>query len=145
MKIQELDIFHGAALAQIVKHNSFKALNRASTGYGHYKVNSDRHIFIKYSKSNNTPWRFVFQLHDLNSIQSATSSGDHVFLCLVCGKVTICALTQDEFSEIIDFNKYHTQSLSVHIPDGGSCHVSGALGNLKHTIRHNSFPDKIFP
>ena len=37
MKIQQKDYFHGAALTQIVEHESFKALNKADSKYGHYK------------------------------------------------------------------------------------------------------------
>lgn len=48
MKIQDQDLYHGAALTQIVEHASFKALNRGSEKYGHYLVNKDQHVFIKY-------------------------------------------------------------------------------------------------
>jgi len=144
MKIQEQDLFHGAALTQIVEHSSFKALNRASTKYGHYLVNIDRHVFVKYSKSTRSPWRFTFQPNDLQSIQAEVSAGHLVFLCLVCGKTTVCALTEAEFSSLIDINASRTQWVRVEVPSGGSCHVSGSLGKLKHTVPHNSFPEKIF-
>lgn len=42
MKTQEKDLYHGAALTQIVEHTSFRALNLAPVkGYGHHLVNSD--------------------------------------------------------------------------------------------------------
>jgi hypothetical protein len=56
MKIQEQDIYHGPGLVQIVEHKSFKALNRASSKYGHYLINTDRHVFAKYSTKKKTPW-----------------------------------------------------------------------------------------
>ena len=46
MKIQKMDMFHGAALTQIVEHPSFKALNKADEKYGHYQINHDRRISI---------------------------------------------------------------------------------------------------
>ncbi len=56
MKIQEQDIYHGAALTQIAEHESFKALNKGSERYGHYLINADCHVFIKYSKAAVSPW-----------------------------------------------------------------------------------------
>lgn len=102
MKIQEQDLYHGAALTQIVEHHSFKALNRASVKYGHYLVNTDRHVFAKYSKATHSPWSFTFQPHDLQAIHAEITAGHTVFLCLVCGTSTACALTQAEFSSLID-------------------------------------------
>ncbi|WP_131111188.1 hypothetical protein [Sulfuricystis thermophila] len=144
MKIQEQDRFHGAALTQIVEHNSFKALNRASTKYGHYLVNTNRHVFTKYSKSTRSPWSFTFQPHDLQSIQAEISADHPVFVCLVCGTTTVCALTKDELVALIDLHATHAQWVRVEVPSGGSCHVSGSLGKLKRTVPHNSFPEKVF-
>ena len=58
-KIQKQDLYHGAALTQIVEHPTFKALNRASKNYGHYLVNADREVFVKYSASSSSPWGFT--------------------------------------------------------------------------------------
>ena len=144
MKIQEQDRFHGAALAQIVKHNSFKALNKASTKYGHYRVNADRHVFVKYSTEEYSPWRFTFQKDDLKAIQTEVKKGT-VFICLVCGTYTVCALTIEEFQALIDLDASSKQSwVRVEVPPRGSCHASGNLGPLKKAIPHNSFPDKVF-
>ncbi|HEY6094790.1 MAG TPA: hypothetical protein VIU93_07535 [Gallionellaceae bacterium] len=144
MKIQEQDRFHGAALTQIVEHESFKALNRASPKYGHYLVNTDRHVFAKYSKATRSPWSFTFQPNDLKSIQAEISAGNTVFLCLVCGTTTVCALTEEEFSKLIDLAFPSAQWVRVEVPSGGSCHLSGSLGSLKRTVPHNSFPEKVF-
>ncbi len=51
MKTKEMDLYHGPALTQIVHHDSFKAINKATTKYGHYLVNTDRHVFVKYRKN----------------------------------------------------------------------------------------------
>ncbi|TJZ69746.1 hypothetical protein [Chitiniphilus eburneus] len=144
MKIQEQDQFHGAALTQIVEHLSFKALNRASEKYGHYLVNTDRHVFAKYSTATHSPWSFSFKLNDLEAIQAEIDAQNIVFLCLVCGTTTVCALNEDEFSKLIDLRSPTSQWIRVEVPLRGSCHVSGSLGALKHTVPHNSFPVKVF-
>jgi hypothetical protein len=144
MKIQEQDVYHGPALMQIVEDPSFKALNRASKRYGHYLVNTDRHVFTKYRRTKRSPWQFVFTPDELSAISTAISADGHVFVCLVCGHSTICALTADEVAQVIDVTATSQQSIRVEVPSGGSCRVSGSIGKLKKTVPHNSFPEKVF-
>jgi len=144
MKIQEQDIYHGPPLMQIVEHPSFKALNRASKGYGHYLVNTDRQVFTKYRKTKRSPWQFVFAPDELSALSNALSGADSVFVCLVCGHATICALNADELRQLVDVAAASQQSIRVEVPSRGSCHVSGSKGKLKRTVPHNSFPNKIF-
>jgi len=144
MKIQEQDIFHGTALMQIVEHTSFKALNRATKEYGHYLINTDRQVFAKYSTKKRGPWKFTFQPKDLAAIASASDAKDKVFVCLVCGHQTICALTEGEIVQVLDLKSAKQQTVTVEVPKGGSCHVRGSNGDLARTVPHNSFPDKVF-
>lgn len=144
MKIQEQDRFHGPALMQIVEHTSFKALNRASKGYGHYLINTDRQVFVKYRTSKTSPWTFSFAPDELATIRSTLKSGDKVYVCLVCGPVTICCLSEEEVKEVIDVASTSPQSMRVDVPRGGSCHVSGSRGALARVVPHNSFPEKVF-
>jgi len=102
MKIQEQDQYHGAALTQIVEHESFKALNRASEKYGHYLVNTDKHVFVKYRTANRSPWTFTVQPDELAAIKTETDQDHEVFLCLVCGGKTVCALNSEEIKNVID-------------------------------------------
>ena len=148
MKIQEKDLFHGAALTQIVEHKSLKALNVASPKYGHYLVNTDREVFVKYRKSARAPFIFTFQPEEVRALYDALTTvplPGQVILCLVCGQTTVCALSSMEFSRVLDLsNPPVQQSVRVDIPSGGSCHVSGTKGQLKRAVTHNSFPDKVF-
>lgn len=144
MKIQEQDVYHGPALMQIVEHSSFKALNRASQAYGHYLVNTDRQVFAKYRTAKKGPWQFVFSTDDLSAISKASSGSDKVFVCLVCGHFTICVLDFAEFKQLVDLRSSTQQSISVDVPPGGSCHLSGSQGKLKKTVPHNAFPNKVF-
>jgi hypothetical protein len=144
MQIQEKDIFHGAALTQVVEHKSFKALNRATTKYGHYLINSDRALFVKYRKPNKSPWQHTFSEDDVAAIVAEIKKGQLVFLCLVCGTTTVCALDSTEIQSVLDLQADVQQWIRVEIPKGGSCHVSGTKGKLKRAIPHSSFPDKLF-
>lgn len=144
MKIQEQDLYHGAALTQIVEHISFKALNRASTKYGHYLVNTDRHVFVKYRKPNRSPWQHTLSEDEVDAMATEIKNGHAVFLCLVCGSTSVCALNSSEIQTLLEIKTAGQQWIRVEIPQRGSCHVSGSNGKLKRTVPHNSFPDKVF-
>jgi len=141
MKIRAQDRYLGAGLAQIVEHQSFKALNQVSGGYGHYVINADRHLFAKYSSTSRSPWQFTFQPDDLKAILSA---GSKTFVMLVCGAVTVCGLTLSEIRQVIDLNSAAAQYVKIEVPRGGSCHIRGSKGKLKTTVPHNAFPRKAF-
>lgn len=144
MKIQEKDVYHGAALTQIVEHPSFKALNQASTKYGHYLVNTDRQVFVKYRKAKSSPWTFTLQPAEVSALASAIAAPHKVFLCLVCGNTTVCALTATEIQTLVDTQSKGQQWVRVDAPKNKSCRVSGTQGRLKKTVPHKSFPDKVF-
>ncbi|MHB0980497.1 MAG: hypothetical protein ACYC5Q_10600 [Thermoleophilia bacterium] len=144
MKVQEKDLFHGAVLTQIVEDPSFKALNKASPHYGHYLVNTDKQVFVKYRTGGTSPWQFVFSSDELQVIERAEKSGDSLLLCLVCGQVTVCALDASEIKTVLDLAQVRSQWISVEVPSGGSCHVRGSAGSLKRTVPHNAFPGKVF-
>ncbi len=143
MKIQQQDMFHGAVFTQIVEHESFTALNRATPKYGHYLVNADRHIFVKYSKSKASPWQFTFSPDEFRAVAHASGTRNKVFVCLVCGRVTVCALTVAEIEQVIDIAAVGKQTVYVRVPSGGSCHIRGPTGELPRAIPHNSFPNKV--
>ncbi|MEB1809567.1 MAG: hypothetical protein LPK26_20105 [Bacillaceae bacterium] len=144
MKIQTQDLYHGAVLTQITEHSSFKALNKVDSQYGHYLVNHDTRLFVKYLTKQSSPWNFKFSYSELQSIQSDMESTARVFLCLVCGSETICALNIQEFSNLIDVTSSENQSIIIDVPAGGSMHVKGTAGKLSKSLPHNSFPNKLF-
>ncbi|MBT6158296.1 MAG: hypothetical protein HOL01_07730 [Planctomycetaceae bacterium] len=145
MKIQDQDLFHGAALTQIVQHESFKALNRGSkTKYGHYLINTNRHVFVKYRKPNQSPWQHTFSEDEIDAIANQIKKRQKVFLCLVCGKTTVCALRIAEIKRVLDMKGEGQQWVRVEVPKGGRCHVSGSNGRLAKTVAHSAFPEKVF-
>lgn len=143
MKIQEKDLFHGAAITQIVEHPSFKALNRVGDKYGYYSINHDTRIFIKYRSNPRSPWAFTFQPGELEVIKASLDK-TVVFLCLVCGQYTVCALDGDEIKSAVDVDADGSQWVRVESRERGSMRVRGTKGEINHAIAHNSFPDKVF-
>ena len=145
MKVQEQDIYHGIALTQIVKHKSFKALNSGSPKHGHYLINSDRHVLIKYRTNDDDSWQFTFKPSEIAAIKAIKKKSEQTFLCLVCGKVTVCALSFNEIKTLLSPIEQDQQSITVDYPAAGaSLRVRGTNGELSYTIRHNNFPKKLF-
>jgi hypothetical protein len=144
MKIQEKDLFHGAALTQIVEHRSFKALNKADEKYGHYQINHDRKLHVKHTKSTAAPWQFTFQQSDLTAIAKDIKSGAKTYICLICGDTTICTIDATEIGYVIDLTSSAPQWIRIEMPPKGSLWVRGSKGELKRSIPHNTFPEKVF-
>lgn len=144
MKTQELDIYHGIALAQIVRHKSFKAINSGSDKFGHYVINNNCHLLIKYRTNDEEPWTFVFSPEEIEALKEIVKKGDFVFVCLVCGNVTVCALSFEEIQDLLSGKSQVQQSITVKAQPNASLHVRGSQGALDKTIPHNSFPKKLF-
>jgi len=144
MKVQEQDIYHGAALSQIVRHQSFKALNSGSSKQGHYLINSDRHVLVKYRTNSGPTWQFTFKPDEVAAIKKMAKKSQSVFLCLVCGQDTLCALNFDEIKILLSGTPDEQQSITIEAPASKSLRVRGSNGDLPRTVAHNAFPQKLF-
>ena len=147
MKIREKDFFHGAALTQIVEHPSFKALNKADEKYGHYQINNDIKILLKYRTHNKSPWIFTLNRNDLATLNKDKDNGKKIksYLCLVCGNTTICILPSSDYTKLVKTSVKKPQQITVELPKNSSLHVRSKSGELDHCIFHNSFPKILFP
>jgi len=144
LKIQNQDFYHGVALTQIVEHPSFKALNKGSTKYGHYLINADCHLFVRYATNEGPVWNYTLTVEQLSSISSIIESKVRVFVCLVCGEETVCLVNQEQLGIAIDLQSSDSQWLKVEVPPNGSCRVTGSQKKLSGVIPHNAFPKKLF-
>ena len=135
-------MFHGAALAQITKHDSFKALNKVDGKSGHYLVNTDCRLLTKH-RDDDIPVQFVFSPDDLDTLRFDIESGFRTFLVLVCSDITICLLDADQIQQLIDLNASKQQWIRISIP-GASMDVAGSNGKLKRKIPHSRFPGDVF-
>ncbi len=144
MKIDLKDLYHGAALTQIAEHPSFKALNKINGKYGHYLINTDRRVLVKYCRTR-PPWQFTFNPDDILTLRSDLGADGRTFLCLVCSGETVCALDEGEIRQVLEINRTHIQWVRVGCRVGGRLRVSGSRGELRRTVPHNAFPAKLFP
>ncbi|MET9758459.1 hypothetical protein ABZ016_05290 [Streptomyces sp. NPDC006372] len=135
------DFMHGAALVAIADSEKFTALNRASVKYGHYVVNHDRHLFIKYNAGEGPgDYFFTFSGEDKRRIDSEPAL--LVFAILVCGNEVVTGITRDELSHLIPLTTSASSTVKVAAHQGRQLRVSGPKGQLPR-ISRGSFPARI--
>jgi hypothetical protein len=146
MKIDKNELLHGAALAQLTKHDAFTSLNRASSHYGHYRVNGSVRMWTKYRSGSGSRWQFAFSYDEVVNIwyDELEYPGDDVQIVLVCGHSTICLLSVADLGEVIHSDEMGvSQVVSVSAPAGKSMRVKGPKGRLGRTIAHTAFPSNV--
>lgn len=142
MGIDYKDFMHGAALVAIADSSRFTALNKASLKYGHYVVNHDRHVFIKYSHGSGAhDYSFTFTASDKARLRGAVRKGK-VYATLVCGEEVITAVTSAELADLIDLAMAASETIKVRAEPGRQLRLRGPYGELGPLPR-NSFPERI--
>jgi hypothetical protein len=135
---------HGAALVAVADAEGFTALNKAADRYyGHYVVNADRHIFIKYTLGEGPEFVFSFSDSDKLEISALAGGSRNVFAVFVCNDVAITALHVDELSKVIDLHKPANEQVHIVAEPGKQLWFSGPQGDVPHAIARNAFPQSI--
>jgi hypothetical protein len=142
MAIDFKDFMHGAALIAIADSDDFTALNKASLKYGHYVVNHDRHIFVKYAAGTGPKdYNFNFQKSDKRQILQ-TAPGGHVFAVLVCGDEVITAISREDVEQLIDLEDDRADAIKVSAQPNMKLRITGG-GLQLPLVARNSFPGRI--
>ena len=87
---------------------------------------------------------FTFSETDLQTINEDRVAKQASFVCLVCGDNTVCILTEQDTTEVIDFKAKVGQWITIELPPKASMRVKGSAGTLSHTVAHNAFPNIVF-
>ncbi|MGW3335934.1 hypothetical protein ACWDCL_00450 [Streptomyces sp. NPDC001009] len=125
----------------IADSERFTALNRASVKYGHYVVNHDRHLFLKYNDGKGPgDYFFTFSAEDKQRI--ASEAALLVYAVLVCGNEVVTGITRDELSQLITLNNASASAVRVSAQQGKQLRIFGPNGQLPLMAR-NSFPARI--
>lgn len=142
MPIDHKDFMHGAALVAIADDAGFTALNKASVKYGHYVVNHDRHIFIKYNDGSGPgTYFFTFGGDDKRRLLDAEGHGP-VFAVFTCGDEVVTGLTLAELRTLVDLGTTAPETVRVVAEKRRQIRVYGPGGEAG-PIPRNSFPERI--
>ena len=151
MSLLDREMYHGAALAQIVESGGGASIRKASRAFGHYEIESGyfsagrgRRLLIRHSSAAAGPWRFVLRPKELALLRADQSDGCDVFVCLVCGTEAICVLTAVQIRQVVALDAAAPQSIRVYARPHASIHVAGSAGELPGAIPKHAFPGNLF-
>ncbi|MET9587666.1 hypothetical protein ABZY10_32160 [Streptomyces sp. NPDC006539] len=139
--IDKKDFMHGAALVAIADSDMFTALNRASVKYGHYVINHDRHLFIKYNDGSG-PGDYFFTYSGEDKQRIISLGADRVFTILVCGNEVVTGISREELAQLITMTDALASTVRVSAQQGMQLRISGPVGELP-LIPRRSFPSRI--
>jgi len=146
MALNLYDLYHGAALNQLVKdpeeHTSIDKPDSPTQSV--YIINHNICLYVKYSQGDG-PWQFNFHPEHQEEIRHYHRRyPDRTFLVLVCGTDGICVITYDEFVSCVDVNFREQESITVNRPARGQYWVRGARGRLQHSVPRSRYPRLVF-
>ena len=135
MSVREFELYHGAALAKVMRSEKPVALRLVETKSGEswstYTLNDAVDLLVTHSKGprpvsrggGGISWSFVFSTNQLRQMNPAQSKRP-VWVAMVCGRksladgdMQVCLLDPDQIAEVIDFSSAQ-QSLTVRKPSG---------------------------
>jgi hypothetical protein len=142
MAIDHKDFMHGAALVAIADSQGFTALNKASSKYGHYIVNHDRHVFIKYNDGRGPgDYHFTYSAGDKERIRLVTGASE-VFSVLVCGDEVIASIDLAILKQLIDLDSAESERITVRAETRKQLRYMSARADFG-PIPRSSFPSCI--
>jgi hypothetical protein len=141
------DPYDGIVLRRLAKYGESFQISDLRDKAGHFCLNGDAFLLVKYSSRNRSPWRFTFKPDDLETLLNDHNQGGlfgDSYVCLVCGFNSLCVLREDEWSAVLDLKKNGQQTMVVRRRPRSSFAVSGSSGDLDQNIPASRFPELVF-
>lgn len=146
--INSRDPYYGVVLRSLAKYGEPFHIAELGDKAGHFCLNEDAFLLVKYSSRNRSPWRFTFRLDDIRTLIDDQNQGGLFggsYVCLVCGFDSLCALREDEWSTLLDLTAASgQQTVTVSRDPRSSFEVTSSSGNLSRKIPASRFPSLIF-
>jgi len=145
--INRRDPYDGIVLRSLAKYGEPFQIADLADKAGHFCLNEDAFLLVKYASQNQSPWRFTFRPDDIETLVNDHNEGGLFggsYVCLVCGYNSLCALQEDEWSSILDFNTAGQQTVVVRRDPRSSFEVTGSSGELDRKIPASRFPSLVF-
>jgi len=142
------DPYEGVVLRHLIKPDDPIEVTEIGDKLGHFCLNEDIFLLVKYSSRNRSPWRFTFQPDDIETLVNDHNRGGLFggsYVCLVCGLNTLCALREKEWSTLFDLGgREEQQTITVCRHPRTSFEVAGSAGQLEQKIPISRFPSLLF-
>lgn len=138
------DQYHGAVLRKIVSHRHAQ-ICEIGDKVGHFQIDSETHLLVKYATNEKSPWRFIFRPEDVSLLLADHNRAERSYPVLVCGFDSICLLQAAEWFELLDTGNPDTQqTIVVRRKRGCQFRVSSPKETLKKTVSLSRFPSVLF-
>lgn len=148
MRIDRQDLYHGAALVQLVENG--QAIIQKMQPSPYYRISvatapkgeENRYIYIKYVSRNSEPFRFAFSDQERKFLDSELTRNAPVFVVLVCGSSYVCVLDKKQYRALSAGRGRLT--IIVEAPPRGNMRVCrwGTEGKPL-LVTHKAFPDLV--
>ena len=149
LMITERDKYYGVVLRQLTKSgHRVSDLREVGDKAGHFHINEEAFLLVKYSSKDQSPWRFCFHPSDFPVLLESHHRGGLFggsYVCLVCGFDSICLLHEDDWSVLLSMScTDRQQTIMVRRDAGRSFIVSGTAGRLDYKVSLSRFPSSLF-
>lgn len=165
MKIRDNHKYHGAALDQIAEHDLFTAINvlkvKGKVSRSAYRVNDSIAVYLKYATRPQGRFKeyvFTFTQDHLAELEEIASTGDRLFLALVCVKDReICCvpykvlralvrerkaaagLAEDQYTLLVTLKPREAFRVCMNQPGERGVYLS-----RRRKVPRNRFPNQLF-
>jgi hypothetical protein len=144
--IGEVERHHGAALARLVRHPEAPSIEIRAHGEQRsaYVLGERIALYVKYSTSRLTPWRFAFRVEHQQEVAELRAQFEHVFIVLVCGFEGIVCLSAEEYQRVLDDDPRRGEWIKARRGPRQKYSVSGSDDREAFKIADNEYPMKVF-
>ena len=144
--IREVERYHGAALARLVRSEDASAIKlRLHEDYRSVYTLEDRvALYMKYSTSRLSPWTFGFKIEHQKEITALRNEFDDTFVTLICGTDGIACLSGSEYQRVLDDDPRSGEWIRVVRSARQKYAVSGSDGRSVCRIGDNEYPAKVY-
>jgi hypothetical protein len=142
--IQEVERYHGIALARVVRgdENGHHIRNHESVRSA-YVLDGSVGLYVKYSTSRLSPWSFSFSEGHRREMAGLALELGRVCLALVCGEDGVVALTGPEMAVVLGADAQGDGWVRVDRRRSQMYGVSGSAGRLRVKVADSSFSRKV--
>lgn len=144
--IRELERYHGAALARLVRSDDALAVKLAlhKDYRSVYTLEGRIALYMKYSTSRLSPWTFGFKVEHQGEIAALRDEFDDAFITLVCGTDGIACLSGSEYQRVLDDDPRSGEWIRVTRSARQKYAVSGSDARSVCRIGDNEYPAKVY-
>lgn len=149
VKIDRQDLYHGAALLQIINDRRGAIVSRIPPE-PYYRVSvgtarrgqENRYLYLKYVSRNAEPFRFSFSNHERQFLETQFTRPDPVFIGLVCSSSYVCVLDEQQYSKLaVEPDRL---ILLIKTPERGKIRVQRWGTRMRPLlVSHSAFPNDV--